>query len=419
MPGSSRIVVVGGGFIGLCSALHLQAQGVTVVLIDPGEPERAASYGNAGQLAVGEVVPISGPGVLAAVPRWLADPLGPLAIRWRHLPRLMPWLLRFLREGRMGRVQAISRSMAMLCDGIHLDWPPLLARLGIEDILRPGPLLRLYGSRAQWEAEGWRWQLRAQSGVRHELLDHAALHAMEPALADQVGFAIAFTDRPFVGEPLRLMRACAEFLVQHGGEVVAGRVTGFGRSGNAVSTVLLEDGQRYAADQVVIAAGAWSHRLARLLGDRVPLESERGYHVELPHAGVVVNHGMSHAHRGFAMMPMDQGLRLAGTVELAGLEAPPDWRRAHRLIEGARLILPGLDVRNARFWMGHRPSLPDSLPIIDRAPGAANVIYAFGHGHMGLSWAATTGRMVAELAAGVTGNEDRTAFRAGRFRRHG
>jgi D-amino-acid dehydrogenase len=170
---------------------------------------------------------------------------------------------------------------------------------------------------------------------------------------------------------------------------------------------------------VVVAAGAWSHRLARLLGDRVPLESERGYHVVLPHPGVPVTHGMSHARHGFALMPMEQGLRLAGTVELAGLDAPPDWRRAQRLIEGAALTLPGLDTRDGKFWMGHRPALPDSLPMIDRAPGAPNVIYAFGHGHMGLSWAATTGRLVAGLAGGARGNLDMAPFRAGRFRRGG
>lgn len=413
--GSHPVVVVGGGFVGLCSALHLLARGAAVTLIDPGDPERAASYGNAGQLAVGEVVPISGPGVLSDVPRWLLDPLGPLAIRWTYLPRLVPWLLRFLREGRMDRVRAISSAMAMMCDSIHQDWPPLMDRIGITDILRTAPFLRLYDSRAHWERDGWRWQLRAESGVRHSLLDSPDLHVLEPKLSDRVGFAVAFPDRPFLGDPLRLMRACAAYLEAQGTTILQGSVNGFARDSGRVTAVVLEDGRRIDADQVVIAAGAWSHRLTRLLGDRFPLESERGYHAVLPNPGVSVTHGMSHVRYGFAIMPMEQGLRLAGTVELAGLDAAPNWQRVQRMIEGARAVLPGLDATGAKFWMGHRPALPDSLPVIDRAPSASNVLYAFGHGHMGLSWSSTTGRLIAEMAGGARPNVDLTPFRASRF----
>jgi D-amino-acid dehydrogenase len=395
----------------------MQRRGLAVTLVDPGDPQRAASYGNAGQFAVGEVVPISGPGTLRKVPGWLLDPLGPLAIRWRHLPRLTPWLLRFLRAGRPDRVAAISATMAVLCDHIHLDYHPLLEAASAQALVQPGPHLRLYASRADFDAEGWRWDLRVKAGLRHELLDRDALSALEPTIGEGIGFAVASPDRTALLEPLALMRAFDTHFRSQGGEVVTGSAAGFRREGSRVSGVVLAEGRVVPASQVVIAAGAWSHRLTALLGDRVPLESERGYHVVLPRPGVMPRHSMSHFARGFALLPMGARLRLAGTVELASVDAAPNWHRARVLMDVARQLLPGLTTDDPIFWMGHRPALPDSLPIIDRASQATNVLYAFGHGHMGLSWAATTGRLVADLATATASNFDTTPFRLARFAR--
>jgi len=412
---TAPVVVIGGGFIGLCSALQMQRRGLAVMLVDPGDPERAASFGNAGQFAVGEVVPLSGPDTPAKVPRWLMDPLGPLAIRWRYLPRLAPWLIRLLRAGRMDRVEAISAAMVSLNDRIHLDYQPLLEAAGAGALVQPGPHLRLYPSRKEFEAEGWRWQMRVKAGLNFELLDRDALHALEPTLGDGIKFAVASADRSSVIEPVALMRALEACFRAGGGTVVAGTVTAFTHDGPTVSGVALEGGRVLPASRIVIAAGAWSHRLAKLLGDRLPLESERGYHVVLSDPRVMPRHAMSHTERGFAVLPMGDRLRLAGTVELASLDAPPNWDRARKLIEGARELFPGINTEGATFWMGHRPGLPDSLPVIDRATQAPNVIYAFGHGHMGLSWAATTGRLVADLATDTASNLDLTPFRATRF----
>lgn len=409
------VVIVGGGFIGLCSALQLQRRGHAVTLVDPGDPERAASFGNAGQFAVGEVVPLSGPDTLWKVPKYLRDPLGPLAIRWGYLPRLTPWLIRLLRAGRMETVEKISAAQAMLCDRIHLDYHPLLDLADAQGLVQPGPHLRLYPSRAAFEAEGWRWQLRVKSGLRYEELDRAALTAIEPTIGDSIQFAIASPDRSSVIEPLLLMQAFERALRAGGGTVEHGTVTGFRREGDRVVAVTLADGRSIAASEVVIAAGAWSHRLTKLLGDRLPLESERGYHAVLSNPGVLPRHPMSHVERGFALLPMGDRLRLAGTVELASVDAPPNWERAQRLIETARILLPGLNTSEAKLWMGHRPGLPDSLPVIDRASQVKNVTYAFGHGHMGLSWGATTGRLVADIIEKTPSNLDTTPFRVARF----
>jgi D-amino-acid dehydrogenase len=412
---SAPVVVIGGGFIGLCSALQIQRRGLPVTLVDPGDPERAASFGNAGQFAVGEVVPLSGPDTPAKVPRWLMDPLGPLALRWRHVPRLTPWLVRLLRAGRMDRVAAISAALAALSDRIHLDYQPLLEATGAQALVQPGPHLRLYPSRQHFDAEGWRWDLRVKAGLKFELLDREALRALEPTLSDDITFAIASPERSSVIEPLALMRALDTGFRAGGGTVEHGTVTGFSHGGDAVRGVALQGGRLIAASQIVIAAGAWSHRLTALLGDRLPLESERGYHAVLPNPGVMPRHAMSHTERGFAVLPMGDRLRLAGTVELASVDAPANWDRARRILDGGRALFPGLNTEGAKFWMGHRPGLPDSLPVIDRATIARNVIYAFGHGHMGLSFAATTGRLVADLATDTPSNFDITPFRATRF----
>ena len=415
-PAAPPIVVIGGGLVGLCCGLQLQRLGREVLIVDPGKPEGAASYGNAGQLAGAEVVPVTGPGVLLSVPRWLMDPLGPLAIRWQYLPRLAPWLLRFLRAGTLRRATEISRSMASLCDRIYFDYQPLLDAAGVADIVQHGPHLRIYNSKAQWEAEGWRWDLRLLNDRVFDYLDQPALHALEPDLSPGATFAAAAPDRYFVRSPPRLMQAFGAHFVASGGRMVAGSVTGFDRTADAVTAVRLASGERYEASQVVVAAGAWSHRLTAELGDRVPLETERGYHVMLASPGVTVHHSLTYAPRGFAITPMEQGLRLAGTVEFGGLKSAPNWARARKLIEAAKELLPGLKADDPQFWMGHRPSMPDSLPVIDRASKLSNVFYAFGHGHMGLSWAATTGLLIAALSQNQPTNFDVTPFRLGRFR---
>lgn len=413
------VIVIGGGLVGLSSALQLQRRGVEVTLLDPGDIEAAASYGNAGQIVVGAVVPVAGPGTLAKVPRWLADPLGPLAIRWRYLPRMIPWLVRFLRAGRRDRVAAISAAMASLSDHVLLDTQGLVDEADAAILLRPSPHLSLYRDRASWEADGPGWALRVKAGQPYALLEGDALRDSEPALGPAVGFAAAMLGRYYVSDPGALMLAYAARFRAQGGAIHVGRATGFRRDGAHVVGVELADGATLPASAVVLAAGAWSHRLAALLGDAIPLETERGYHVMLPNPGVMPRHTMSHVDHGFGVLPMGDRLRLAGTVEFAGLDAAPNWDRARQLMEVAQRFLPNLNTEGARFWMGHRPATPDSLPVIDRASQAANVVYAFGHGHLGLTWAATTGRLVAGLVTNTPTNFDITPFRQARFRRAG
>ena len=411
----ASVTIIGGGIVGLCCAIQLQSRFRDVAIIDPGELKRAASYGNAGQLAVGEVVPLSGPDVLRSLPKWLADPLGPLAIRLQYFPRAVPWLMRFAREGRMSRVEQISQQMAIMCDLIHQDYSPLLKAAKAEALVVNKDYLRLYRNEDEWRSEGYRWTLREKAGLKFDTWRDDDLREYAPYLAPQFSFGVTMKGRKFISSLPALLGALQTLFRSRGGIIVSDEVKGFEISEDRVSGVFLKSGRRVSVSHAIVAAGAWSGRLTSKLGDRVPLESERGYHVMLPDPGVKPDRTVSYIARGLVMTPMQEGLRLVGTVEFAGLDAPPNFARAQKLIDAAKIVLPDLNTNGAEFWMGHRPSLPDALPIIDRSSRFANAYYAFGHGHMGLSWAATTGRYLTSLMTGTQDKAELEPFRLSRF----
>lgn len=393
----TTVGVIGAGYIGVCSALELRRLGHDVVLIDTGDPESAASYGNSGQFASDEVVPLAAQGVILSVPKWLMDPLGPLTIRWRDLPALTPWLLRFAAASRPSRAAAGVRAMAAMCARMHDDYAPLLDRAQARDLISDIECIKLYRQRADWERDARLWELRTQAGVQFELLNRSDLEALDPAMSAQAQFGVLIRERRYVLSPQRLRDVFTQMFVDDGGILRIGEATRLQTHGRDVVAVHMKDGDPVELDSVVIAAGIGSLALSRQLGDKVPLISERGYHLMLPAPGVDVQRAYTLAWAGMGISPMKEGLRLAGTVELASLDAPPNMARAHHLFTHANTLFPGLNREGCREWMGHRPSFPDSLPVIDRASRFDNVVYAFGHGHMGVGWAATTAKMVGAL----------------------
>lgn len=412
---SRQVCVIGGGFIGVCCALALQKDGHDVVLVDPGDHTKAASYGNSGQFAMGEVVPLAVPGVLFSVPKWLFDPLGPLSIRWRDMPSLAPWLARFVAASRPSRVDAGSRAMASLCDRMHADYAPLIAAAGAQPIISDLDCTKLYRTRADWEAESRTWRLREKAGLQVQLLDTAMLHRLEPEMTDFATFGVVLKGRNYIRNPLRLLQSFMALFQSNGGQIVRDEATGFRTAGRSVDAVILRNGRLLDAGAFVVAAGIGSRKLAGQLGDDVPLISERGYHLMLPSPGVEVRRPYTLAWAGMGITPMEEGLRLAGTVELARPDSPPNYERARNLMTHARSLFPGLKEDGVTHWMGHRPSFPDTLPLIDRARRFDNAIYAFGHGHMGVGWAATTGLMVAALQARRPFETDMSPFGLARF----
>jgi len=411
-----RVVVIGAGIVGISAALQLQRAGARTVVLDPQAPGEAASFGNAGIVGEATVVPLGTPAVLRALPRMLLDPLGPLALRWSYLPQLLPWLWRFLLAARPREVERLSTALAALLDGSLDAYAPLLGEAGAPELLHRTGWLTVYETDKGFRRDAPGRALKARRGRRLELLPGEALRQVEPALADGGRFrhGVYEADMGHVLDPRGVVQVLARHLRQRGGRIYRERVTGFELGTEGVRAVVTNRG-RHVLDSVVLAAGAWSRPLARELGSEVPLDTERGYHVTLPTPGVAPRLPVDAAEHGIVCTPLNAGLRVAGTVELAGLEAPPDWRRAESLLHHAQRWFPGLESSGATRWMGFRPSMPDSLPVIARAPTVANAVFAFGHGHCGLMLGARTGELVRDLVLGRSPAVDLTPFRADRF----
>jgi len=405
--GAARhVVVIGAGAVGSATAIEALRAGLRVTVIEPGEPggPQATSYGNAGWLSSHSVVPPALPGAWRKVPGWLADPLGPLAVRWRHLPRALPWLLRYLASGwTEARVQRTADALRTLL----ADAPALHARLageaGVPQLIERRGLLHAYRSRAEFEGDALAWRVRGRTGVQWEEWSAAQLRQREPDLDARYTLGIFVPEAGHCRNPGAYVAALAAHARAAGAGRVAARATGFRIEGGRLRAVRTEAGE-IACDAAAICAGARSGPLAAAAGSPVPLESERGYHVVVegatagPRTPMMVADGKLIAHW------MDGGLRAAGQVEIGGLEAAPDWRRAEILLRHLRAMFPALasaPAASAKHWLGHRPSLPDGLPCIGSAAASADVVLAFGHGHVGLCGSARTGRLAAQLLAGT------------------
>ncbi len=410
-----RVLVVGAGIIGICCALELARAGFRVTVTDPEPPGRMTSFGNAGGIGVTEVVPLATPGTLRRVPGWLLDPLGPLSIRWRHLPRILPWLWRFHRASTPARIERAARALAALLRPTYDDLKPLLRDAGIADILVERGALTVYGSNAARQRDDWEWEIKRAHGVRFEPVDATQLRALEPALSPELKCGVLAPDWSHVRDPYRVVVEFARLFEREGGTIVRHRVEGFSFDRNRPAKAHSGAIEPLGFDQLVVAAGPWSKPLAASLGSRVPLESERGYNTTLLAPGVEVSREVIFAERKFVITPLSMGLRIGGAAEFAGLDAPPDYRRSKALLRLAQQYVPGLHTHQGEEWMGHRPTLPDSLPVIGRSPHHANVLYAFGHQHLGLTQAPTTARLIGALARGETPSIDLGPFRIDRF----
>lgn len=411
----ASIVVVGAGIIGTTLAYQLQRRGKRVILVDKAEPGRGASYGNMASIAVTEFMPASRPGVWAQMPKWLLDPEGPIAIRPSYMLKLMPWFLRFLAASRPAKVRELEAAGAVLCSRVHEDLDALLKETGLEHMLSSEGCLSLYKDDSEFRADREHIEVLERFGFRHEILDREAIRALEPALSAEIGKAVLFPENRSIADPYDLVVKLTDKFKALGGEVIQGEVVGFDQPDGSVSAVRLKDGRVLDADEVVLAAGAFTARLSSMIGEPIPLETERGYHTQVMAPGISMKHSIIWPAKAFMVTPTAGGIRIGGTVEMAGLDAPPNYRRAQILVKRAREALPNLQVEATSEWMGHRPAMPDTVPVMGRSATRRNVWYACGHGHLGLTYAATTGRLLADQITGQKPPVDMTPYRVNRF----
>jgi D-amino-acid dehydrogenase len=404
--------------VGVCAARWLQRDGHSVFLIEPGNPGEGASFGNAGCFNGSSVTPVALPGLIRNVPRWLGDPLGPLSLRWTYLPAILPYLARMVRSATPEKVRAQARALRPLI----APTVPLVRELardaGAEELIHQRGHLYVYRSAESLAKDGMAWALRRENGVEVDEFDADELRQLEPVLSREYVRGLLVRENGHTSNPHALVTRLVAQFRREGGEVVRAHASGFRLDGQRLTAIRTDSGE-LPADAAVVCAGAHSKPLAAALGDTVPLETERGYHLMIRDPEVVPHIPTADADGKFVATPMELGLRLAGTVELAGLKAPPDWRRSRILLTQARRMLPGLAAEHAEdrisTWMGHRPALPDSLPVLGSSRASPDIIYAFGHGHIGMTAAPMTGRIIADLVAGRPASIDIAPFAARRF----
>ena len=414
MANRPSITVIGAGMVGTCCALHLQNEGFEVTLLDRDGPGAGASSGNLGGFGVASCPPLAMPGVLRKIPGMLLDGGAPLKIRTRHAVRALPWFVRFIANARRERVEANAAARQSLLDRVHEAIDPLVAEAGAGHLMSRTGLMFTFESEEAFRGAAYAFDLRKQNGVRMDLLDGNEARQVQPALSPNVVRAWRVVDFTHTVDPLRLVQALAELFRRRGGKLVQGTVRGFETDPNGVRAVRVDDG-RHAVERVVVAAGVWSRTLATMLGSKVPLEAERGYHTMFAGADVEMNGGIISVDRSIAVTPMRDGIRAGGIAEFAGPDAPPDPRIARRVRRHAQALFPALEREGISEWMGPRPSHPDSKPIIGRSPRHRNAWFAFGHDHLGLTMGGITGRLVSELVAGKSPSVDLTPFRPDRF----
>ncbi|MDX8541607.1 FAD-dependent oxidoreductase [Mesorhizobium abyssinicae] len=407
-----EIAIIGAGVVGLATALRLAGEGREVLLIDPNEPGSGASFGNAGTLAEYACMPVGNPAVLRALPKLLLDPDSPFSMRWAALFQLAPWLVRFVRQSLPAATRANAVALAGLLAEALPAWEEMVQEAGLQDLLRRKGCLYLYRRESDFAAGAGGRALRAGFGVHQQVLDAEEVAALEPGLPATGARGLYFPDSMNVTDPGTLMRRLLDAATTRGAMRAKAEVTGLQPEGGGIR--LSGPDTQIKAGTVVIAAGARSRILAAQAGDKIPLDTERGYHLEFPTDAPPLNRPVCPVDLGFYMTPMAGRLRVAGTVELGGLAAPPNPRRLALLDRGVRQFFPNLG-QSSSEWLGFRPSLPDSRPVIGRSRGSSRVIHAFGHGHLGLTLAPITARLVAALIGGTVDASRLSPFAADRF----
>jgi len=413
---TEELIVIGAGVVGLSIAAAAQDRGLSVTVIDREGPAAGASAGNAGAFAFTDILPLASPGILRKAPRWLLDPLGPLTVPPRYALRIAPWMLRFGRACAPDRVARSIVAQTALMDLSKAELDGFLALTGTTDMLRREGNLQVYESQAELDVSLPGWDARAQHGIEFRHMDAEEMAQVQPGLSPRFTHGTFTPGWYSIADPKDYTVALADHIRTRGGSLEVAEIAALHPTDSGVE-LRATDGRSFTAAQVVLAAGAFSHHLARTLGERIPLETERGYNTTLPADAFDMRTQVTFGSHGFVVTRLTNGIRVGGAVELGGLTLPPNFRRSEAMLKKAKSFLPALKTEGGVQWMGFRPSLPDSLPAIGRARATPRVTYAFGHGHLGLTQSPGTARLVADLLTGRTPAIDIAGFSPQRFKR--
>lgn len=407
-------LVIGAGAVGLSAAIQLQRRGFSVTVIEEGSPGAGASNGNSGMLAADSAAPTFQPGMIWKVPRWLADPLGPLTVKVGYLPRATPWLWRHLRSGTRSGVFQTAAALRALHRSALGGWRDNVGDEAMSQLTRHAGQVYLWDGITPPPARSLENEIRAHFGIESEVLGADRIRQYFPGIARDVWHGLLIPGNGHTINPGGLVAALADTFQREGnGELLRERVLRIWREEDRWKA--MTNLGNHSGDAMVVAAGAWSARLLAPLGVAIPLETERGYHVMLRNPSVRFGMPILNKSRYFGVTSMTEGLRISGTVEIAGLDAPPTLARAKILVAHAKRLFPDLSFDGEAYWMGHRPSLPDCLPAIGEIPGQPGLFACFGHGHFGMTGAPASGRLLAQLMAGEKPAIDPGPYSPARF----
>lgn len=411
------VAIVGAGIVGVSTAVWLQRDGHDVILIDKAGPAEGASHGNGGVLASCAVVPVTGPGLLKKAPGMLMDPNKPLFLKWSYLPRLMPWLVKYLKHANVDDTRRIAQALTPIIGDSLADHQALSQGTGAEKWIKPGDYLYLYNNRAHFDTDAFGWSLRRENGFTWDELEGDAFAAYDPIFSKDLGFAVKMGNHGRITDPGMYVKDLARHVESQGGRFIKAMVDDVVRENGKVTGVRA-GGETIPCDAVVIATGVWSKPLAKKLGLSVSLEAERGYHLELWEPSVMPKAPVMIASGKFVATPMDGRLRLAGIVEFGGIDAPPSRAPFELLKKNVQAAIPGISWRKEVEWMGHRPAPADSIPVIGAVPGMTGAFLGFGHHHIGLTGGPKTGRLLALMISGRSPNTDMGPYAPSRYSNH-
>ncbi|MEO1422434.1 MAG: FAD-dependent oxidoreductase [Pseudomonadota bacterium] len=411
---SPSVVIVGAGIVGVSTGIWLRRMGAEVTLIDRGAPGQGTSYGNAGVLAACSMVPVTGPGLLRKAPAMLANPDVPLFLRWSYLPKLAPWLIRYMRNANDGDTRRIARGLTQIVGDSVAQHRALSEGTRAAALMREGDYVFAYPDRAAFDAEHYTWELRRDAGFVPELIDGADVQDYDPALGPAITCVARLPDHGHIRDPGGYVAALAADLVDLGGRMVQAEVRDFDLVDGILRAVDTDQG-RFPCDCAVLATGVWSRRLMAKIGLNIPLETERGYHILFENAEGGPQHPTMISSGKFVATPMERGVRCAGILEFGGLEAGSSQAPLALLRRHVAAALPHLKATGEEEWLGHRPAPSDSLPLIGETT-VKGLHTAFGHHHIGLTGGPKTGRLLAGMLTGHHPNIDMSPYDPRRFR---
>ena len=409
------IIVAGAGIIGASIAFNLAQKGYAVTLIDRTAPASGASFGNAGGIVNNSCVPTSTPGIVFDVGTMLTRPHSPFSLRPRYLLKALPWLIEFLNQSRQHRVDQNADQLHALTLHAAADWLKLVGETALTRYVRKVGWLKVYSSTRSFANTGFTRQLMDRLQVPYDVLGAADIKRLEPALSPDFTHGLFQSDALHITNPGALVHEMTNLMLAYGGIYKKMSVEQISVSKNTVT--VSNPSESLTADKLVIATGAYTEPLARMVGDNVMLVAERGYHMMFPRAtATLLSRPVVNGDSSFVLSPMETGMRMTSQVEISGVDDPPDYQRIRHLTRLARSMLPDLDTQEESVWMGSRPSLPDSLPVISPSSVNNNIIYAFGHQHLGMTLGPVTAFLVEQMLAGKKTTTDLHPYRINRFK---